>query len=143
MSGANYLGIWVLVPELCIYQKGDPPISGKYTISGDESEIHFRIDWTDIEGTDHKLEFGGELNGTPQEVVAPGITGVAYEKVDDNTLDSTAYVNADIVMYARRAVSWRKDLLAVSQVSYTPDGNFSNFQVYRREPSYMFPAETG
>jgi hypothetical protein len=135
LSSANYFGVWILIPELCIYQKGKPPLSGKYTISGNDTEISFRIDWTDVEGTDHKLEFGGLLGGARQKATTPGITGVSYEKVDDNTLDSTAYVNADVVMYARRVVSWRKDLLAVSQVTYTDDGSFSNFQVYRRDGS--------
>ncbi|MES2626452.1 MAG: hypothetical protein V4628_14300 [Pseudomonadota bacterium] len=137
MNRANYLGAWILIPELCVYQKGTPPLTGKYIISGNDHEIRFRIDWTDTEGTDHKLEFGGSLDGATNNVATPGITGVSYEKIDANTLDSTAYVNADVVMYARRVVSFRKDLLVVSQISYTDDGSFSNFQVYRREATWI------
>lgn len=133
MGNGNYLGIWILIPELCYYQKGQPPLSGKYTISGDDAEIHFKVDWTDTQKASHTLEFGGSLDGTRHQVHAPGITAVTYAKVDDNTLDSTAYNNDDVVIYARRVVSERKDLLAVSQMTYTPEGSFSNFHVYRRE----------
>jgi hypothetical protein len=133
MHNGNYLGIWKLIPELSSYQKCQPPLSGTYIISGDDHEIHIKVDWTDTQAATHTLEFGGALDGTRQQVHVPGITAVTYTKVDDNTLDSTAYNNDEVVIYARRVVSESKDLLAVTQMTHTPEGSFSNFQIYRRE----------
>ena len=133
MSNGNYLGVWILIPELSHYEKGQPPLNGKYTISGDDAHIHFDVEWTDAQQAPHTLEFGGALNGQKHEVHAPGITSVVYLKIDDNTLDTTAYNDDEVVIYARRLVSQRNELLTVLQRTHTPEGSFSNFQVYWRE----------
>jgi hypothetical protein len=133
MDTPHYLGIWILIPELSLYQTGTPPLSGRYTISENETEVHFEIEWVDINGDEHILTFGGSHDGARHPITAPGVTEVSFMGVDDHTLDSTAYDNGEVVMSARRVVSKDGTLLAVSQVIHTAEGKSSNFQVYRRE----------
>lgn len=133
MNTLNYLGIWILIPELSIYQTGQPPWSGRYTISGNETEVHFDIEWVDVNGDEHSLVFGGTHDGTRYPITAPGVTEVSFTVVDDHTLDSSAYCKGEVVMTARRVASKDGKLLAVSQVIHSATHTTSNFQVYRRE----------
>lgn len=132
MSTEKYLGTWLLVPELCIYQSGDPPFEGEYIISQSSGEISFRIIWKDGSGKSHELQFGGPLDGEKHPSETPGVTEVSYERIDERTLDSTAFNHENTVMYARRVASNDGTMLAVSQVLYGSEGPSSNFQVYRR-----------
>jgi hypothetical protein len=133
MIAENYLGDWTLIPELSIYQKGTPPRSGKYSISRKAGIIWISIVWTDLDSKEYSIAFGGQADGIKRESDAPGVTHVSYSEVDENTLDSSAYNQGHITMYARRVVSNDGQLLAVSQTRYLEDGNCSNFQVYRRQ----------
>jgi len=135
MSIEKYSGTWILVPELCIYQSGEPPTEGTYTISRNSVDISFLINWKDRGGKEHELRFGGPLDGKKHPSQAPGITDVSYERIDERTLDSTAFNHNETVMYARRVASGDGFLLAVSQVIYGDKGALSNFQVYRRKIS--------
>jgi len=135
MNTDKYSGTWLLIPELCIYQSGEPPFEGTYTISVNSGGISFSIVWKDRSGKDHELHFGGLLDGIKHPSQAPGITDVSYERIDERTLDSTAFNLDKIVMYARRVASSDGALLAISQVIYVDEGVFSNFQVYRRKSS--------
>lgn len=135
MNTEKYIGIWLLLPELSIYQLGEPPVSGRYSINSIGDNIKIAIEWKDISGTDHSLSFGGPLDGIKHESEASGFTDVMYEKIDDATLDTTAFNGENVLLYARRVASNAGDLLAVSQVTFTDNCEFSNFQVYRREGS--------
>ena len=134
MNQAKYLGTWQLIPELSIYQSGEPPASGVYVISADGDNINFDISWTDLAGQSHELAFGGPLDGYLYETDAHGVTHVMYEAIDERTLDSTAFVDELIVLYARRVASADGELLAVSQTQPGEQGAVTNFQVYRRQP---------
>ena len=133
LNSANYIGTWILIPELCIYQSGEAPLNGSYKIQSDGTDVRFSIVWTDIEGTDHAIDYGGPIDGSKHPIDSSGTTSASYLRVDENTLDSTVYDNDKKTMYARRIVSAGTDLLAVVQVEYKPEGKLSNFQVYRRE----------
>ncbi|PCI75615.1 MAG: hypothetical protein COB20_12515 [SAR86 cluster bacterium] len=133
MNAEKYIGHWQLLPELCIYQNGDSPVSGSYVIRSKDGTIEFEVEWTDTSGADHRLSFGGSLDGQKHASDAPGISDVAYEKINDLTLDSTAFNGDTILMYARRIASSDGGLLAVSQSLYGENGDLTNFQVYRRK----------
>ncbi|MDP6736287.1 MAG: hypothetical protein QF732_07280 [Nitrospinaceae bacterium] len=133
MNIEKFFGNWVLLPELCIYQNGEPPPSGLYVIRSKTEVIEFEIEWKDTSGTDHSLSYGGPLDGKKHTSDSPGVSDVAYEKIDDLTLDSTSYDGDKILMYVRRVASETGDLLAVSQVIFGENGSLSNFQVYRRK----------
>ena len=133
MNTANYIGTWLLIPELCIYQNGEPPLRGIYEIQSDGTEVRISVNWTDKEGAEHAIEYGGAIDGSKHPIDASGTTSTVYFRVDENTLGSTVYDNDRKTMYARRIVSAANDLLATVQVQYRPEGDLSNFQVYRRE----------
>lgn len=129
----NFYGTWILIPELSIYQHGDPPVSGRYVIRAAGANIEFEITWTDAVGEEFQIAFGGPLDGQKHDSDTPGISALMYEKIDDSTLDSTAYNGEEILLYARRVAAQDKKLLSVSQVTYTDNGTLTNFQVYRRD----------
>lgn len=132
MSTEKYLGTWRLVPELCIYQSGNSPIEGEYIISRNSVEVSFRIIWKDRDGKSHELQFKGFLDGMKHPIQMPGVTDMSCERIDERTLDTTAFNCEHTVMYARRVASNDGAVLAVNQVLYGPEGPSSNFQVYRR-----------
>lgn len=129
----KFEGEWILLPELSIYQNGEPPLSGKYIIRTNKGVVEFEIEWTDSTGKAHKLAFGGPLDGEKHEVKTPGLSSVVYKKINDFTLDSYAYSGDKMLLNARRVVAEDLSLLAVSQISYGDEGALTNLQVYRRK----------
>ncbi len=136
-----YIGTWTLVPELCIYEEGQPPLSGTYRTSQSEGEVSISIDWEASDGSTHHIEFGAPNDGTRQplstpgvaSVDAPGISHLSITRVSPLILDSSAYAGADEVAYARRLASQDGLLLSTVQVGRRADGtSFRNFQVYRK-----------
>ena len=132
MQSDNYLGKWNLIPELSIYQEGKPPLRGVYEIQNIAGAIQITILWKDLEGSDHDISYAGVPDGSQQETDAPGLTHMTMSRIDENTLDTAAYKGSDCLMYARRVVSEKHDLLTTMQTSYTGEGSQSNFQVYKR-----------
>jgi len=131
----KYIGHWLLAPELSLYQSGEPPLSGSYSIRSREEQIEFEVEWMDASGSVQKLNYGGPLDGKKHAWDTPGISHIQYEKISDSILDSTVYDGEKKLMYARRAASTAGDLLVVSQTVYGENGSYSNFQVYRRKAS--------
>lgn len=135
MSAEKYNGRWRLIPELCIYQSGEPPNSGSYEIQTEGGLVQFKIEWTDQSAESHTISFGGPVDGTKLDSDAPGVSAVSYEKINDSSLNSTAFDGDKILLYAQRVVSSDGNLMAVSQVIYSGESSTANFQVYRREGS--------
>ena len=128
-----YIGTWTLVPELCIYEEGQPPLSGTYRISQSEGEVSISIDWEASDGSAHHIEFGAPSDGTRQPSSTPGSLDLSITRVSPLILDSSAYAGADEVAYARRLASQDGLLLSTVQVGRRADGtSFRNFQVYRK-----------
>lgn len=130
---STYAGEWELVPELSLYQEGDPPASGIYRIFTRGGAVEIHIDWTLRDGSEHTVAFGGPLDGRSHPSDAPGVDAVSYTAVDERTLDSSAYDAGEEVAYARRIASVDGALLVTLQVGRRGDGSrFRNTQVYRR-----------
>ena len=154
----NYIGTWTLVPELCIYEEGQAPLSGIYRISQSDGHVRISIDWEAPDGSAHQIEFGAPNDGTRQpsgapgvasadapgvasagapgvaSADAPGVSHLSITRVSPLILDSSAYAGADeVAAYARRLASQDGLLLSTIQVGRRADGtSFRNFQVYRR-----------
>lgn len=128
----SYLGHWQLVPELCIYQQGEPPASGLYEIAEDGEQIVISIKWETAAGETQSASFAGPPTGEQLPIEAPGVSHLSISHVDELTLDSAAYLDGKEIMYARRAVSSQGDLLSTVQTLHGEAGSVSNFQVYRR-----------
>ena len=130
----TYLGTWILVPELCIYEEGIPPVSGIYRISQLEGDVRISIDWEAQDGSKHQIEFQAPDSGLKQPSNNPGTSHFSITRVSPLILDSRAYAGEEEVAYARRCASDDGLLLATVQAGRRANGtSFRNFQVYRRQ----------
>lgn len=135
-----FLGTWVLVPELCMYEAGVAPARGTYDIREAGDRLEFSITWTtEPGGPEIATAFGGPFDGSVQALPvpegAPAGTpdGLTITRIDRRTLDSEALLGRRVLAYARRVASSDGSLLAVVQEVRLPEGRGPrNFQVYRR-----------
>jgi hypothetical protein len=130
----DYDDEWVLVPELCIYEEGEPPLEGVYRITSKEGLVDLRIAWRDIHDQTHSIQFGGPCDGESHQSDQPGIAAVSFTQVDELTLDSAAFSeDGTELMWARRRKSEDGWLLSTVQRLRREDGTtYSLTQVYRR-----------
>ncbi|MFQ5622265.1 MAG: hypothetical protein ACE5FS_02610 [Paracoccaceae bacterium] len=129
----SFVGAWDLVPELCQYQDGLPPQSGTYDISLNGEVAEFRLSWIDHDARPHELEFAGPVDGSVRPVNGVPSNEVSFNRVDERTLDSSAYHDGREITYERHRASDDGSLMVVVQVHRHPEGpSTRNFQVYRR-----------
>lgn len=129
----QYEGRWELLPDLSIYEEGDEPQSGIYTIVRDGLTASFQIEWVSKDGERGEVRFDGNCDGTRKKIPSPPGAEVSYLHVDDSTLDSSVFMGETRVAYARRKANSDGSLLSVVQETRREDGStFRNFQVYRR-----------
>ena len=135
-----FLGTWTLIPELSIYEAGAKPASGLYRIIADGETISFEVSWT-TEESDKELSasFSGPSDGTKQKLPVAKVTpkgapdSFNITRIDEYTLDSTAFCKGKAVSVARRQASHDGSLLAVLQEYLLPGGKTCrNFQVYKK-----------
>ena len=130
----SYLGTWTLVPELCLYEEGNPPVSGIYRIAQLDDDVRISIDWEAQDGSKHQIEFQAPDRGIKQPSNNPGTSHFSITRVSHLILDSRAYAGDEEVGYARRRASDDGLLLATVQAGRRANGtSFRNFQVYRRQ----------
>lgn len=132
----RYVGVWILVPDLCLYEQGECPASGRYEISQADGRVQIAISWRAQDGSEHEVKFGSANDGSRTESSAPGVSHLSITRVSESILDSSAFLADREIAYARRSASMDGQLLSTVQVGYRPDGSsFRNFQVYRRDES--------
>lgn len=135
-EGDLYIGSWRLIPELCLYQAGEVPLSGLYEIAENHGAVEVSIWWQETDGSERNVTFSGVPDGSHLPSDGPGVSEFSLTRVSEAILDSSAFAGGEEVAYARRAVSADGLLLSTVQRGRTPQGEpFSNFQVYRREES--------
>lgn len=131
--GPRYLGRWELVPELSLYESGEPPRQGTYVLEASSEGISVSIDWVDGNGESGAASYGGPTDGTEIELEAPGSPKLTMTHKDDGTLESAVFVEGTEVAWAQRRASSDGQLLSVVQSGRDAEGEpFRNFQVYRR-----------
>ena len=139
-----YLGTWVLVPELSLYEAGRPPASGCYTIAETAPGVlALHVRWQlEPGGPTHETGFGGRADGSSSALPAStggsgdGPDALTLTRVDARTLDSAALAQGRVLASARRVASRDGALLAVVQEQVDAAGRRTrNFQVYRRVPA--------
>ncbi|MEM1248220.1 MAG: hypothetical protein AAGA81_10910 [Acidobacteriota bacterium] len=129
----RYLGRWELVPELSLYESGDPPRRGTYVLEANGDDVAVEIDWIDGEGESGAASYGGPTDGSEIAIDAPGSPKLTMTHVNEGTLESAVYVGGNEVAWAQRRASADGELLSVVQAGRDPEGQpFRNFQVYRR-----------
>ena len=137
----SYIGTWVLVPELSLYEWGPAPTSCTYVIAATASGIQVRMRYVVEGGTSEQvITYAGPVDGSRQSLSAtqgaPGPDGFTLTRVDGRTLDSTAMRGGEVLAYARRVVALDGQLMSIVQEGQRPGGTrYRNFQVYRRGPA--------
>ena len=128
-----FLGSWRLVPEVSLYEFGDPPRSGDYTLAAEGDVLHVSIAWVDAQGEPGHTEYGGPMDGSEIPVDDEGSPVLTLHRVDERTLDSAVRLAGKQVAGARRVASEDGALLAVVQTGRTPEGQpFRNFSLFKR-----------
>ena len=129
-----FIGTWILDPEQNAYELGDPPQSGEYVIAAQGEGYHITMAWTTTDGKALSTAYDGVPDGVLHPADAPGVDTMSMTRVDDLTLDSSAFVGEQRIAYARRVLSADYQMMTVTQSGVTPDGtSFSNLSVYHRQ----------
>ena len=128
----KFTGNWALIPELCQYQDGHPPVDGSYLISTEGEIVKLVLQWTDENGKAHKLDHGGRIDGSVQ-AISNGKIEASYTRVDSQRLDSSMYAGGRETSYSHRKISDDGTLMVVMiEHHHLTRPSTHNFQVYRR-----------
>lgn len=130
----GYLGVWKLIPELSVYQAGEPLVSSYYIISMIDDFVDLDVSWSTSENPQPQFaSYAGPCDGTRLKIDAAGIEYMAFDCISPSVLDSSGYTGDARVMYTRRVVSDDGQLLSVMQEAQGLDGAVvRNFQVFSR-----------
>ncbi len=130
---AGFLGTWILIPESCDYEQGDPPIEGSTTIEARDGRLVFELRWTDAEGRVDSVRFEGAPDGVPMPFDDDGLA-LAIEVVSARDLRTSAYLGGKELMVSQRQLDDTGAAMRVTQLVRYPDGSsLSNVSIYRRQ----------
>ncbi len=128
-----FLGTWQLDPEQNNYQLGDPPQSGLYIIETKGDGYLVTMKWTNTTGDDFAMDYEGIPDSKLYPTDAPHVDTMSMTRVDEKTLDSSAFVGNTHIAHARRELSDDSNTMTVTQSGKTPTGDdFANVSVYKR-----------
>ncbi|MBW2731623.1 MAG: hypothetical protein JRH20_04470 [Deltaproteobacteria bacterium] len=129
-----FLGTWVLDPKSCNYQQGEAPQAGTYEIGDNAGRLEFVIRWSDAEGSDQEVAFGGAPDGVRVPFAGGDLAdALAVEATSPRELTSSAYWRGKERMVAQRQLDATGMAMRVTQVVFLPDGShLANVSVYRR-----------
>lgn len=132
---ADFLGTWVLVPERCDYEQGDPPISGSYVIEEHDGALVFHIEWTDAAGETHSADFSGVPDGQPVPFAGGDLAdALSVTAVSDRELWSSAYREGEELMVAQRQLDDTRTAMRVVQlVRFRGGTDAANVSLYRKQ----------
>ena len=130
----EFLGNWELIPLTCVYEQGEAPIAGTYSIEENDGVLTFHMGWTDAGGGQHDYSFGAKPDGKRKPfnggMLADSISVIA---ASDTELNSAAYKDGQELMLATRTLSDDGDYMEVRQIVRLPDlTEPTNFARYRR-----------
>jgi hypothetical protein len=136
----RFLGTWVLVPELCLYEGRRWPAEGGMVIeTAGEGRIAVTVRFRIVdEDAWQEASVAGPADGSAQTVaLAAPVPGApdrfTLTRVDEGTLDSATFVGDHEIAKVRRVASADGALLAVVNEARMATGSrVRNFQVYRR-----------
>jgi hypothetical protein len=132
---ADFLGTWVLEPDSCVYEQGEPPRAGTYRIEERDGTLFFQIEWTDADGACHRVEFSGKPDGQPVPFNGGDLAdAMSVQAVSARELRSSAYREGKELMVAQRQLDGTKMAMRVVQLVRMMTGpDLGNSSVYRRE----------
>ncbi|MBE2221862.1 MAG: hypothetical protein IAF02_09995 [Anaerolineae bacterium] len=129
-----FLGIWQLIPEKSIYEHGDPPIAGNYTIELHGDGYLVTMQWETYYGSWSEMSYTAVPDGQDHPYEDPTIADtISMTRIDEHTLDSDAKKGGHVVSYARRTLSNDlREMTVVQSGSLPGGGTFNNLSIYRR-----------
>jgi hypothetical protein len=136
-SYAGFLGTWVLIPESCSFEQGDPPRSGRYRIQEHDGQLVFTIEWTAADGTSDRVELTGTPDGQPRPFAGgKAIDSMAIDLVSDRDLRTRGYWQGEELMVAQYQLDDTRSAMRVTQLLRFPDGSrMANVSIYRKSDS--------
>lgn len=129
-----FLGTWELIPDQSDYQLGQPPASGTYRITANETGYTFNIQWTTADGQEMAAAYDAIPDGQQHPYENPAIAdAVSLTRVSEKQLDSASFKDGQQIAHAARILANDNQTMTVIQSGQTPDGgSFSNTAVYHR-----------
>jgi hypothetical protein len=133
----GFLGLWVLVPESCEYEQGEPPVEGTYRVSEEGGVLTFQMAWTDAGGARHQLQFSGVPDGVPAPFAGDDLAdALSLTAESPRELTSRAYYRGVERMVAQRQLDETGAVMRVTQLVRLPSGESpANVAIYRRAAS--------
>lgn len=131
----GFIGTWLLMPDLCRYAFGKPPVAGRYVIAQpDHGEVSLESEWVSASGRRHVLRFTGPVDGRPHPLHGSRIAdAIRIDYLSAQRLGSSAWREGRKVMWAER-VLLAPDRLQIDMHGWLASGDaYSNIDIYRRE----------
>ena len=118
----QFLGDWALLPESCVYEQGDAPAAGSYSIAEGDGGLVFTMHWTDAEGEQHNYSFTSVADGKSHPFDG-GALAVALSVTAKSALElnSAAFKDGRELMLATRTLSADGLFMDVKQSVRLPD----------------------
>jgi hypothetical protein len=132
---AGFIGAWILIPESCNYEQGDPPLAGTYRMSeGEGGALDFEIGWTDSSGEEQVVRFSGVPDGEPAPMEGGEFAdAMAVCAVSARELTTRAYWRGKERMVAQRQLDDSGGAMRVTQLVRFDDGTtLANTSIYRK-----------
>lgn len=132
---ADFIGHWVMDPGQNLYEQGEPPRSGSYTIRQDEDQLHFTMKWESHEGEALEMSFAGVPDGSLQPYNGGALADhLSLSAPSPFELNSSAYLNGVELMIAERQLAADQQSMVIKQTVILPDGNrLTNTSRYHRQ----------
>lgn len=130
----GFLGTWLLDPESCQYEQGDPPRSGSYRIEEAGERLAFHMEWIDAAGESLSASFTGIPDGTPEAFPGGDLAdAMSVTPVSRRELNSAAFYKGHERMVASRQLDDDGGAMRVIQVVRLPNGESpTNISIYLR-----------
>lgn len=131
---AGFLGSWILLPDSCQFEQGEPHRAGTTTIREDGPALVFELAWTDAEGDAQRATFAGVPDGQPAPFDGgPLADALSVTAVAPNDLRIAAFHGGRELMTVQRQLDRTGQAMRVVQVVRLPDGTApANISVFRR-----------
>jgi len=131
----GFLGLWILDPESCRYEQGEPPRSGSYRIEEtDDGRLAFHMEWVDAAGEAHRASFTGTPDGKPEPFAGGDLAdAMSVTPASPRELNSAAYMKGRELMIASRQLDETGQAMRLIQAVLLPSGEKPvNISIYVR-----------
>jgi hypothetical protein len=132
----RFLGVWRLLPELCKYDVGQPPLRATYSFALSQMSplIDVRIDWTDQQEKEFKVNYQIELERKKLEQHFGTNVQTLHELTAEGRLNSTTFdaSGEKVLMRSSRELKEGDSRLEVVMETPTEKGVNRIFQIYEK-----------